>query len=138
MRSPPRFRDERFEVPIEAEGRVPLPLDLVRKLELEPGDIIGLKPCPDWEDGDWLQLRFYRQVLTFPWEAIDPRIRWSFARELLSLPLTALEEGGAIWVPPDVLTLATGDLAALHIEGTHLSWPLVDLRRVDPPAPHLR
>ncbi len=120
---PPRLRDGRFEITIETEGRLTFPPELVRTLGLAPGDIVALKPVDDT-----LRIRFYRQILTFPWEALAPAIRWSFTVELLRLPLTALDAGGAMVVPSDVMPLPAGDRRVLTVTGSFgTSWPLLYL-----------
>ncbi len=116
---PPRFRDGRFEIAVEDGGRLPFPPELARSLELAPGDIVALEPLAD----SWT-IRFYRQVLTFPWEEAAPLARWWFTQELLRLPLTALDETGAIVIPPEILRLSVGDRLVLRVQAPFgSSWP---------------
>ena len=123
---PPRLRNSRCEIPIETEGRLALPPELVRVLGLEPGDIMALEPFEAL--GKYVKIRFYRQILTFPLDALSLSIRWSFIVEMLRPPLTALDEEGAIWIPPDVLRLRPGDRPVLSITVIFgSSWPSVDL-----------
>ncbi len=123
---PPRLRNGRFEITIETEGRLTLPPELVRALGLEPGDIVALEPLEGL--GKYVRIQFYRQILTFPVEALSLSIRWSFIVELLRLPLTAIEEGGALWIPPDVLPLRAGDRPVLSVTALfESSWPSVYL-----------
>jgi len=120
---PPRLRDGRFEMTIETEGCLVLPPELVCTLGLAPGDIVALEPVDET-----LRIRFYRQILTFPREALAPAIRWSFTVELLRLSLTALDAGGAMIVPPDVLRLRAGDRRVLSVTALPgASWPLLYL-----------
>lgn len=120
---PPRCRDSRHEITIETEGRLPLPPELIRNLSLTPGDIVALEPL-----GDTVSLRFYRQILTVPKGAMSPEARWSFARQLLSLSLTALDETGDLAIPPDVLRLPAGGRRVLRVTALYgASWPLVCL-----------
>ena len=125
MIRPPLFLNSRHEIVIEAGGRLPLPAEL-RPLGLEPGDIVALEPIVDiW------RIRFYRQVLTFPWETAAPQARWWFTAEFLRLPLTALDETGALVLPPEILPLSEGDRMILRIEAASgPSWPDVELFRV--------
>jgi bifunctional DNA-binding transcriptional regulator/antitoxin component of YhaV-PrlF toxin-antitoxin module len=123
MIRPPHVRDGRFEIVVEAGGRLPLPAELVQTLGLEPGDIVALKPVAS----SW-RVRFYRQVLTFPWEEAAPLARWWFTAELLRLPLTALDESGAIVIPPEVLRTSAGDRMVLRVTALFgSSWPDVYL-----------
>lgn len=126
MIRPPLFLSSRFEIPVEAGGRLPLPAELVRPLGLEPGDIVTLEPVVTiWK------VRFYRQVLTFPWETAAPGARWWFTADFLHLPLTALDETGALVLPSEVLPLAAGDRMILRIrEPFGSSWPDVELIRI--------
>jgi hypothetical protein len=120
---PPRCRDQRFEITIEIESRLPLPTDLTQTLGLAPGDLVALEPSDDT-----LHLRFYRQILTFPENALSPEARWSFLRHFLNFPLTAIDETGGITIPPEILKLPAG--AAIRLQITALfgtSWPLVQL-----------
>lgn len=120
---PPRCRDSRYEIAIETEGRLPLPPELIRSLGLAPGDLVALEPL-----GDAVTLRFYRQILTVPEGAMSPEARWTFARELLHLPLTALDETGDLAISPDVLRLPAGDRKLLRVTALFgASWPLVCL-----------
>ncbi|HYU31556.1 MAG TPA: hypothetical protein VEW48_05295 [Thermoanaerobaculia bacterium] len=128
---PPRFRAGRFEIAVEAGGRLPLPPELVQNLGLEPGDIVALKPA-----AGSLTVRFYRQVLTFPWEEAAPAARWWFTMELLRLPLTAIDETGALVIPPEVLRLSEGDRLVLRIVAPFgSSWP--DVYLIAPPGVRL-
>jgi hypothetical protein len=128
---PPNLRNGRFEIPIETEGRLALPPELVRFLGLEPGDIAALEPLEDLEK--YVKIRFYRQILTFPLDALSLSIRWSFIVEMLRLPLTALDEGGALWIPPRVLRLRPGDRPVLSVtEVFGSSWPSVELSEPKP------
>lgn len=116
---PPLFLNGHFEIAVEEGGRLPLPPELVQPLGLEPGDIVALEPVA----GSWT-VRFYRQVLTFPWEKAAPRARWWFTAELLRLPLTALDETGALVLPPEIVPLAVGDRMVLRIlASSGSSWP---------------
>jgi len=75
-----------------------------------------------------VQISFYRQILTFPWDGLDPRARRTFALELLSFPLTALDNEGALAIPQDLLPLPTECRAVLSItELPGSSWPLVEV-----------
>lgn len=123
MIRPPLFRNSRHKIVIEAGGRLPLPAELVRPLGLEPGDIVALEPIVTvWK------IRFYRQVLTFPWETAAPRARWWFTAEFLRLPLTAIDETGALVLPPEVVPIAEGDRVVLQITAPFgSSWPGVEL-----------
>lgn len=123
MLEPPRLRSGRFEIAIETEGLLPLPPELVRTLGLGPGDIVALEPL----EGE-VRIELYRQILTFPWEALAPAIRWSFTVHLLRRSLTALDEGGAIEVPSEVLRLRPGDRKVLSVTALPgASWPLLYL-----------
>lgn len=125
---PPRFQDGRFEIAVEPGGRLPLPPGLVQSLGLGPGDIVALEPVTEaWK------IRFYRQILTFPHQALSPGIRWSFTAELLRLPLTALDETGAIAIPPEVLPLSVGDRLVLRLLAPFGSW-WPDIYLTAPPA----
>ncbi|HEU0042604.1 MAG TPA: hypothetical protein VFQ15_09655, partial [Jiangellaceae bacterium] len=128
MIRPPLFLNSRHEIVVETGGRLPLPAELVRPLGLEPGDIVGLQPIVSiWK------VRLYRQVLTFPWETAAPGARWWFTLEFFRLPLTALDETGALVLPPEVLPLAEGDRVVLRITAPFGStWPGVELI---PPTP---
>jgi len=120
---PPRLRSGRFDILIETEGRLPFPPDLSRLLGLEPGDIIALRPRTGA-----VQISFYRQILTFPWDGLDPRARRTFALELLSFPLTALDNQGAVAIPQDLLPLPAGSRAVLSVtEMPGSSWPLIEV-----------
>ena len=120
---PPLFQNGCFEIAVEEGGRLPLPPELVQPLGLEPGDIVALEPV-----AGSLKVRFYRQVLTFPWETAAPRARWWFTQELLRLPLTALDETGALVLPPEIVRLSTGDRMVLRISASSgSSWPHVYL-----------
>lgn len=123
---PPRLRDGRFEIMIETGGRLALPSNLVQVLGLAPGDIVALEPFEGL--GKYVKIRFYRQILTFPLEALSMAIRWSFIVELLRLPLTALDEDGEMLIPPDVLHLRAGDRPVLSVTALPgASWPLLYL-----------
>lgn len=116
---PPRLRSGRFEITIETEGLLPLPSELIRTLGLAPGDIVALEP-----GDESFRIRFYRQILTFPQEALSPEARWSFVRMFLCMSLTALDETGAIAVPPDVFPLPPGDRRILWVSAPMgASWP---------------
>ena len=120
---PPRVRDGRFEIVIETEGLLPLPPELVRSLGLAPGDIVVLKPVDET-----VRIQFYRQILTFPREALSPEARWSFVCQLLRLSLTALDEAGSLVIPPDVSRLPAGDRRVLSVTALPgASWPLLYL-----------
>jgi len=128
---PPLFQDGSFEIAVEAGGRLPLPPELVRSLGLAPGDIVALKPV-----AGILTVRFYRQVLTFPWEEAAPAARWWFTMELLRLPLTAMDETGALVLPPEVVRLSVGDRLVLRVVAlSGSSWP--DVYLTAPPGAHL-
>lgn len=134
MIRPPRFRDGCFEIAVEAGGRLPLPRELLQSLGLEPGEIVALQPA-----AGAVTVRFYRQILTFPWETAAPAARWWFTAELLRLPLTSLDETGAILIPPEVLRLAAGDRMVLRVLAPFgSSWPDVYLTAPPPLAqiPH--
>ena len=122
---PPLFRNSRHEIAIETGGRLPLPAELVRPLGLKPGDIVALEPVVNiWK------VRFYRQVLTYRWETA-PGARWWLTAEFLRLPLTALDETGALVIPPDVVQLSAGDRMVLRITAPFgSSWPDVGLWRL--------
>lgn len=125
MRSPEplRLRSGVFRITIETEGCLTLPPELVRPLGLEPGDIVPLKPL-----GDAVEIRFYRQILTFPLETLSPAIRWSFIVELQSLPLTALDERRTLWIPREIVHLRPGDRVVLSVSAmAGVSWPSVYL-----------
>lgn len=125
---PHGVRDGRFEILIETEGRLALPPELVQALDLEPGDIVCLEPEQYEALGKYVQIRFYRQILTFPLDALSLSIRWSFILELQRLPLTTLDEGGALWIPPDILPLRPGDRPVLRVSAmSETSWPDVYL-----------
>jgi hypothetical protein len=126
---PHGVRGGRFEIAIEAEGRLALPPELVEALGLEPGDIVCLEPLEGL--GMCLEIRFYRQILIFPVDALSLSIRWSFILELQRLPLTALDEEGAIWIPPDILPLRPGDRPVLRVSALYeTSWPSVYLEEL--------
>lgn len=119
----PRQRYD-YVIEVESGGSLALPAEWLQKLGLAPGDIVALEPL-DWA----LKIRFYRQILTFPWEALSLPIRWSFIVDLLRLPLTALDERGAITIPPKVLRLRAGEKRKLTVEPVFGSfWPSVYLR----------
>lgn len=128
MIRPPLFLNSRHEIPVEAGGRLPLPAELVRPLGLEPGDIVALAPSVALPPAvaSW-RVRFYRQILTYRWETA-PGSRWWITTEFLRLPLTALDETGALVIPPEVVRLSTGDRLVLRIEAPFgSSWPGVGL-----------
>lgn len=130
-------RNGRFEIAIETEGRLALPPDLAEALGLEPGDIVCLEPHGSLMK--YVQIRFYRQILTFPLDALSLSIRWSFILELQRLPLTALDERGGLWIPPDILPLRPGDRPVLVVSAlSENSWPSVYLEepksRCGPPC----
>jgi hypothetical protein len=122
---PHPVRSGLFKIPIETEGRLPLLPELLQTLGLEPGDMVGLKSF-----GDYLTIKFYREILTYRWE-FAPQARWTFTKEFLSLPLTVIEEGGVIAIAPDLLPLHPGDRAHLSVSAAAAGylWPSVLLSR---------
>ena len=125
---PLRRREGRFEILIETEGLLTLPSELIQFLNLKPGDIVALEPFEAL--GTYVNIRFYRETLTFPLDALSLSIRWSFIVEVLRLPLTALDERGGLWIPPDVLQLRAGDRMQLSFDALSVySWPPVYLSK---------
>jgi len=111
-----RFGAEVFDVPVRAGAVLELPREAIELLRLVPGDLLSLDP-----EGSCLRLEIYRELLEFDWRVTSPEIRWQFLSEHLSRPLTAVEPGGRLALPPDLLPLREGEAAVLHVldEGHH-------------------
>jgi hypothetical protein len=111
-----RFGEGVFEVPVRAGAVLELPREAMELLKLVPGDLLSLEP-----EGSCLRLEIYRELLEFDWRVVSPEIRWRFLSECLSRPLAAVETGGRLALPPDLLPLRQGEAAVLHVlsEGHH-------------------
>jgi hypothetical protein len=105
-----------FEVPVKAGPVLELPGELAEALGLVPGDLLSLEPAESC-----LCLEIYREHLTADWRVVSPENRWGFLSEFLSRSLTAVEPGGRLPIPPDLLPLGEGEAAVLHVlsEGHH-------------------
>lgn len=99
-----------FEVPVRAGAVLELPPEVLELVELVPGDLLSLDP-----DGSCLRLEIYRELLEFDWRVVSPEVRWQFLSECLSRPLTAIEPGGRLALPPDLLPLREDEAAVLHV-----------------------
>jgi hypothetical protein len=110
------FGEGVFEVPVRAGAVLELPREAVELLKLVPGDLLSLEP-----EASCLRLEIYRELLEFDWRVVSPEIRWQFLSGHLSRPLTAVEPGGRLALPPDLLPLREGEAAVLHVlsEGSH-------------------
>lgn len=106
-----RFGPRVFDVPVRAGAVLELPREAVELAALLPGDLLSLEP-----EGSCLRLEIYREFLEFDWSVVSPEMRWQFLSELLSRPLTAVEPGGLLVLPPDLLPLRQGEAAVLHIQ----------------------
>lgn len=111
-----RFGPRVFDVPVRAGAVLELPREAVELLALVPGDLLSLEP-----EETCLRLEIYREHLEFDWRVVSREIRWQFLREHLSRPLTAVEPGGRLPLPPELLPLREGEAAVLHVqaEGHH-------------------
>lgn len=105
-----------FDVPVREGAVLELPREAVELLALVPGDLLSLEPAETC-----LLLEIYRELLEFDWRVVSPEIRWQFLREFLSRPLSAVEPGGRLPLPPDLVLLREGEAAVLHVlsEGHH-------------------
>ncbi len=103
-------------MPVRAGAVLELPREAVELLRLVPGDLLSLEP-----EVSCLRLEIYRELLEFDWRVVSPEIRWQLLSEHLSRPLTAVEPGGRLALPPDLLPLREGEAAVLHVlsEGRH-------------------
>lgn len=111
-----RFGAQIFEIPVRAGAVLELPQEALELLALVPGDLLSLD-----SEGSCLRLEIYRELLEFDWRVVSPEIRWQLLCECLSRPLTAVEPGGRLPLPPDLLPLREGEAAVLHVlaEGSH-------------------
>lgn len=98
---------------VEQEGYLALPSDVCDTLALQPGDLLAIRA-----DSISFSLEIYRELLAAVWDCVAPSSRWSFVADFLSRPLTALEPGGRLWIPPEVLRLEVGEEVVLYVSGT--------------------
>lgn len=98
---------------VEREGYLTLPADLCETLALQAGDLLAVKP-----GSISFSLEIYRELLATLWDYVGPSFHWSFVADFLRRPLTALEPGGRLWIPPEVLRLEVGEEVDLYVSGT--------------------
>ena len=103
-------------MPVRAGAVLELPREAMELLALVPGDLLSLEP-----EETCLRLEIYRELLELDWRVVSPEIRWQHLCECLSRPLAAVEPGGRLPLPPDLLPLREGEGAVLHVlsEGHH-------------------
>lgn len=87
-----------------------LPREALGLAALVPGDLLSLET-----EGSCLRLEIYRELLEFDWSMVSPEIRWQLLSEFLGRPLTAVEPGGRLALPPDLMPLHEGEAAVLHV-----------------------
>lgn len=119
MRPLPSGLPEQFEVMVEAPGRLPLPDEVREAMGLKPGDLFSLKRVPIS-----LRLESYREFLSDDWNAVDPENRWRYFQEFLRRPLTAVEPGGAVKIPPELCPLEPGERFILEVVRRGMCHPL--------------
>jgi len=104
------------DIPAPSPSSASVPQEALELLALAPGDLLSLDP-----EGSCLHLEIYRELLGFDWRVVSPEIRWQLLSECLSRPLIAVEPGGRLALPPDLLPLREGEAAVLHVlaEGSH-------------------
>jgi hypothetical protein len=93
-----------------AEGVLELPAEVMAALSLAPGDLLSLEA-----KRSFLSLEVYRELLATDWECMSAEVRWHFLSDFLSRPLTAVEPGGRLAIPPDLLPLRAGEAANLAV-----------------------
>jgi hypothetical protein len=56
-----------------------------------------------------LHLHLYREFLSEDWETVAPEIRARFLQDFLRRPLVAIEEAGALRLPPEIFPIGEGN-----------------------------
>jgi hypothetical protein len=102
----------RFELIVEAAGMLLLPVEIAAGLRLAPGDLLLLEagPC-----AAYVGLEIYHELLADDWQALSAENRWSYLKEFLSRPLTALDSRGALPIPEEIFPLVPGATIGLQV-----------------------
>ena len=95
---------------MESEGCLTLPAEACDAVGLQPGDILAIEV-----HSVSFSLEIYRELLAVGWDCVAPSARWGFVARFLSRPLTALERGGRVRIPPEVFPLRPGAELALAV-----------------------
>lgn len=98
---------------VETEGFLTLPADVCEAVGLQPGDILAIKVH---SVSFSFSLEIYRELLAAGWDCIAPSARWGFVTRFLSRPLTAVEVGRRVWIPPEVFPLPRRGEVILNVD----------------------
>lgn len=108
-----------FELTVETAGVLSLPLEVIEQVGVVPGDILSLER---WTAS--LSLEIYHEFLADNWRALSSENRWHYLDEFLRRPLTAIERGGTLRIPPEVFPLLQGEKVVLQVMRHGLSHKL--------------
>ena len=112
-----------FELAVETEGALSLPLEVISHLGLMPGDLLSLDPAPTC-----LHFEIYHEFLADNWPAVSLENRMRYLMEFLRRPLTALEQLGTLPIPREVFPLARGEKVVLQVMNRGLSHQMFLVR----------
>ena len=104
--------DSHCELTVETAGALLLPVEIVGKLGIVPGDLLSLEAGPR---AAYVCLTIYNELLADDWNALSADNRWGYLKDFLSRPLTSLDSRGALSIPEEVFPLVPGDKVGLHV-----------------------
>lgn len=99
---------------VERDGFLTLPAAVCEALGLRPGDILAIEA-----HSVSFSLEIYRELLAAGWDCVAPSARWGFVARFLSRPLTAVDVGGRVRIPPEAFPLRPGAelVLAVNLDG---------------------
>lgn len=98
----PILPSQHFSIEVETEGRIFLPPFVQKVLDLQPDDLLSVRP-------NTVSVRMdpYRDLLVDLQQSVRPgSAGWRYLSQVLQHPLTSVELGGSLEIPPDPETCA--------------------------------
>ena len=109
---------------VEAEGRFHLPPQVVKELDLQPGDLLALT-----RNSISVRLDPYKDLLEDLQQSVQQPPRWRYLEQFFQPTLTSVGSDGSVAIPPEFLSVTAGRLTlevvteglrhALYIYRTH-------------------
>lgn len=103
-------RPGRFDLVVEAEGRLDLPPVVTEELGFEPGDLLSLT-----RNEISVRLDPYRDLLRDLQRSVKEPNNWRFLEQFLRRTLTSVGFDGSVAIPLGLLALHPGDRLFLEI-----------------------
>ncbi len=119
-------RPGRFDLVVEAEGRIDLPLLVAEELGLEPGDLLSLT-----RNEISVRLDPYRDLLRDLQRSVKEPSNWRFLEQFLRRDLTSIGLDGSVAIPPVLFAVHPGDRIVLEILAQGLGHTLYVYRADD-------